>query len=418
MSGPTPSQVQQAQANISNLMDWINHLHDYEQDVINEVYDRLSESSAHDPGQDFITAMTDGMLRSVGALPFPGAGAIAGFASAFFSVYSKNTPPSLKAQFASVWARFSATFLQANEDLAAIHADVAGHWNDTYTDPTTGKKYVIEQMGTGEISIPAKTDPDFQKMTDTAVSAYRITLTKAQIGGKWMILKDTCGWNYPGGDDSWAKGWTPGFVSKNPAFWIRWSHEDSACCVPESEDIFEDFIGQRVPSIFDDGGPAPSDLMSWLCSTDQFGNVTNKNGLVSREHLFNGWDGSLKSETYCIPQPAPPPVADPSEQDLRDAKEWDDLFRSKARHKLEQGIIDRAYSDADFYRALMRDPRDAVAAHLGVPFPAGASIEIIRENAGEYKLVLPLAGIDFDKYKHKKGWFARVWSWFRGWVSA
>ena len=49
--GPTPSQVQQAQSNLSNLMDWTNHMHDYMQDVLNQVYDRLSESSAHDPGQ-------------------------------------------------------------------------------------------------------------------------------------------------------------------------------------------------------------------------------------------------------------------------------------------------------------------------------------------------------------------------------
>jgi len=34
-NGPTPSQVQQAQSNISNLMDWTNHMHDYMQDVLN-----------------------------------------------------------------------------------------------------------------------------------------------------------------------------------------------------------------------------------------------------------------------------------------------------------------------------------------------------------------------------------------------
>jgi hypothetical protein len=410
MGGPTPSQVQSAQNNISNLMDWTNHTHDYMQDVINEVYDRLSESAAHDPGQEFITAMMDGTLRSIGALPFPGASEVGGFASAFFSVYSKNTPPSLKAQFASVWARFSATFLQANEDLAAIHADVAGHWGDSYTDPVTGTKYTIEQMGTGEISIPAKTDPDFQKMTDAAIPAYRFSLTKSQIGGKWMILKDTCGWLYSGGDDSWAKGWTKDFVKDHPAYWIRWHHEDAQCCTPESENMYEDFMGQRVPTIYDDGGPAPSDLMSWLCTTDQFGNSTNKNGLVSREDLFNGWDGALKSAGYCIQSP-PTPVADPSEQDLRDAKEWDDLFRSQDRRKLEWGIVKRAYSDGDFCRALVRDPRDAVAAHLGVPFPAGASIEIIREGAGEYKLVLPLAGIDFNQFKKPTNWFKRFLAW-------
>ena len=416
--GPTPSQVQSAQNNISNLMDWTNHCHDYMQDVINEVYDRLTESSDHDPGQEFVTAMMDGMLRSLSALPFPGAAVIGGFASAFFGVYSKNTPPSLKAQFASVWARFSATFLQANDDLAAIHADVAGHWGDTYTDPVTKTKYTIEQMGTGEISIPAKTDPDFQHMTDAAVAAYRVSLTKAQIGNKWHVFMDTCGWNMPGWGDSDAKSWTPGYVSQHPAFRVRWNHETGACCMPDSEDIFEDFIGQREPvGIIDDGGPAPSALMSWLCKTDQFGTVTNKNGLVDREDLFKGWDGALTIKDYCTPVPAPPmPPADPSEQDLQDAKQWDDLFSRESRRKLEWGIVKRAYSDADFFRALLHDPREALTQHLGVPFPAGASIEIIREKPGEYKIVLPLAGLDFEQFKkpHKKGCFQRIREWFGG----
>ena len=67
---------------------------------------------------------------------------------------------------------------------------------------------------------------------------------------------------------------------------------------------------------------------------------------------------------------------------------------------------------------MMRDPRSTLSKHLGVPFPAGATIEIIREDAAEYKLVLPMAGIDFDQFKHPKsqGWFSRVRSWF-GWAS-
>ena len=412
--GPTPSQVQQAQSNISNLMDWVNHLHNYEQDVIDEVYDQLTVSSAHDPGQEFITAMMQGTLKSIGALPFPGAGAIAGFSSAFFSVYSKTTPPSLKAQFASVWARFNATFLQANQDLADIYADVAGHWNDIYTDPS-GKKYTISQMGTGVISIPANTSPEYQTMTDTAVAAYRVSLAKSQIGGKWKILVDTCGVNFPNWDDTDAKNWTPGFVKSNPAFWVRWSHIPSACCAPQSEQVYEDFLGQSVPNMFDFGGPAPASLMTWLCKTDQFGNVTNENGLITREELFNGWGGALEKVGFCIPTPSPPvAVADPSQQDIRDAKQWHKLFKKKNRKKLEWQLINRAYSDGNFYRALMKNPRDAVAGHLGVPFPPGASIEIICEKPAEYKLVLPLAGVDFTKLQNKKkGLWARFIGWFR-----
>jgi len=414
MPDPTPSQIQQAQSNISNLMDWINHLHNYEQDVINEVYDQLTVSSQHDPGQDFITAMMEGTLKSIGALPFPGAGVIAGFTSAFFSVYSKTTPPSLKAQFASVWARFNATFLQANQDLSDIYADVAGHWNDTYTDPS-GTEYTISQMGTGVISVPADTAPEYQTMTDTAVAAYRVSLTRSQIGGKWKVLQDTCGMNMPGWDDTDAKNWIPGFVKDHPAFYIRYSSIPGACCTPGSEQVYEDLIGQSQPNVFNDGSPAPASLMDWLCKTDQFGNVTNANGLVTRDELFNGWDGALKTEGYCIPSPAPPvPVADPSEQDLRDAKRWHRLFKRHKRRRLEWGVVKRAYSDGDFFHALMRDPRDALADHLGVPFPAGATVEIIREEPGQYKLVLPLAGIDFKKFKkHKKGWLQRLLGWIK-----
>jgi hypothetical protein len=48
---------------------------------------------------------------------------------------------------------------------------------------------------------------------------------------------------------------------------------------------------------------------------------------------------------------------------------------------------------------------------LGVPFPPGASVEIICEKPAEYKLVLPLAGVDFTKFKKPTNWFKRFLAW-------
>src|SRR5437868_2978390 len=139
MTDPSQDQIDQARLNINNLMDWINHVHDYLQDVINEVYDKVNEQPNYDPMQKFVTNLMDSTLWSIGGLDFPGAGVISSFLGTFFGSYSgPDTPPALDGAFGSVWARFDATFLQANTDLSIIYGDIKGNWNKSYTNPVTG----------------------------------------------------------------------------------------------------------------------------------------------------------------------------------------------------------------------------------------------------------------------------------------
>ena len=57
MTDPSQDQIDQARLNINNLMDWINHVHDYLQDVINEVYDKVNEQPNYDPMQKSVLAL-------------------------------------------------------------------------------------------------------------------------------------------------------------------------------------------------------------------------------------------------------------------------------------------------------------------------------------------------------------------------
>ncbi|MDB4278067.1 hypothetical protein N9917_00395 [Deltaproteobacteria bacterium] len=284
---PTDAQIAQAQSNVNNAMDFTNHLHDYLQDVINEVFDKLSEDAEYDPGQKLIAEIMDATFWSIGSLSFPGSGVTAAWLGTFFGAYAGGTPPaSLSGEFGDVWARFDRTFLQANDDLAVIHANPSAYWDHSYTDPTTNKTVHVSDLGESTVEIPAKDDPLFQRMTDACVAAFRVALTKQTISKRWHILKDPGGVFEAGWNGMDVSEFGIGFIDKHPAYYLTW-HSDKGAFGKKGLVILENFLSHK--SKYYDGGEASDDMCDWLFQDDGFGNTTNENGIAPRMDVFCNW---------------------------------------------------------------------------------------------------------------------------------
>lgn len=276
---PTDAEIAQVKLNVNNLIAFNNHLHDYLQDPVNEVYDKLSISSSYDPKQKFITTVMDASLWSLSGFGSPGAAILSSFLGTFYGSYTTSDPPSLAGTFGNVWARFSATFLQANDDLAAIYADPAGTWNNTYTDPTTGTTVSVSQLGDPNVVMPGQDDPDFQTATDTVVAAFRYNLTKQTIGKKWKIVLDQHGEYEKGWTEADVVSWIPSFIKQHPAYYIGYYPYEKGMLMTEN----------CLSSGSTPAGAAPSALCSWLFKDDGAGTLLNPDGLADRWDVFCNW---------------------------------------------------------------------------------------------------------------------------------
>jgi hypothetical protein len=64
---------------------------------------------------------------------------------------------------------------------------------------------------------------------------------------------------------------------------------------------------------------------------------------------------------------------------------------SETRGELEGRLINRAWKDAAFRRALLEDPKGTLERELGVNVPAGVRLTVLEETTAERYLVLPPA---------------------------
>lgn len=398
---PTTEQLAQVTTNANNLMDFYNHVHDFAQDNINGDYNRFLADATNDPGQQFLSTFLDSVFWSIGSLDFPGAGVIASFMGTFFSSYSgPNSPSSLQGTFASIWDRFSATFLQADHDLAAISANPAAFWDSTYTNPVNGKSVVVSSLGDSAVHVPESHTPDFQSMSEVALKTYQYNLAAELVRKLYWIVESVAysgvGWGWS--DEDMAK-YGSQYIADNPAYFLRWRK------------VFKDRCGKRYYgiqyynlSILTSGSMidvASNDLCNWLFHDDGFGH-TNPRGIAERASVFNDW--GLKyftSDAIITPKRAPEPLTASEQTDPEPAalapeqaemvKTWAAFFKSNGRQELEKRLIDRALTDPLFAIQLVNHPRKVIAMECGIEVPPFIDIEVIPEEPGVYKLVLPLA---------------------------
>lgn len=60
---------------------------------------------------------------------------------------------------------------------------------------------------------------------------------------------------------------------------------------------------------------------------------------------------------------------------------------------LQSFILERAAADAEFRRALLADPREAISRELGLELPCALTFEAVELPSGQLALTLP-AGLD------------------------
>lgn len=395
MGSPTPDQIKLAQTNINNTIDWVNHCHDYMQDVINEVYSKVSEDPSSDPGQNFANNLIDDLLWGIGGISFPGNAFVSAFLANLFWSYVSNPPPSLQGVIGDVWARFDKSFLQANDDLAVIYADVAGNWDKTFTSPVTGKTTAVSSFGDGTVSMPSKDEPVFQQMTDAAIASYRLALAKQLLPQKWFVVGDPKGWFVKDGNHDFIANYLKQFWGNFQAYYFTYHSDTGGYICPEKGiTILENFLGTGSSDPYF-AGHAPDDLCNWLFKDDGYGRTTNASGLASRHDVFCNW-GLRNSLPSSAPNVGSTRATDPAECDLEaekaHAQDWHSLFDTIPRKELEQRVIDMACKDPDFLRRLVKEPKKTIEAFLDVTFPEGANFEVLQETPGNYKMVIPLVG--------------------------
>lgn len=389
----TPEQLAQVQKNIGNLMDLSNHVHDYMQDVLSGVYQELSQPEPADPGQKELTTFFTAVFSSIGLIDFPGAGIVGTFLGTFFGAYAgPDEPPSLKSTFGSLWLRLDKSFLQADDDLSLIRADPAAYWNKSYTNPLTRKSAPVSSLGDPQVNMPDKLHPLFQQITDAIISKSWYETTRTAVSTKFYIalINDIGPAPFlPGETDAQFAQYGASIISKEPYSYFMFRHSFTNGCCGKQDGIQYSQFGLRASD-----GWASRDLCSWLFQDNEFGTISNSQGIATRYQVFVQWGipgSDLIQDWPGSVLTAPPPAM--SAQDQEHAQAWNRLLEGTSRQELEQRVIRKFYADREFALALGSEPEKTIAAEFGVPLPTSVKVEVLRETPGHYKLVIPTVGL-------------------------
>lgn len=394
----TPEQI--VQQNVNNMLDWVNHVHDYLQDVMNECYLKINEDPSVDQGQSWANNLINDALWGIGGISFPGNALVSAFLANLFWGYVTSPPINLQGQMGSMWARFSQSFLDANDTLAQIYQNVDANWNTVYTNPATNQQTKVSDLV--NVSMPDKDSVAFQQLTDSAVSTFRLSLAKQLLTMKWVNAVTSNDPTFlPGMSQSdYQSTWGPGFIKQNPAYYLTGAQHvnDGNCCSPHDGMQFSERWLASDPSMFKEGA-APSDLCSWLFQDDGFGNTINGGALTTRADVFNNW--GLQSKTVpayggggipavgAVEAAAPKVTTKPYPAQTKTIQ---DLLKTSSRQGLEERIIEKARSDTAFKAALVQEPRQTIEQFLGFNVPDSVSFSVVQEQPGQYLLVIPWVG--------------------------
>lgn len=390
---PNEQQIALCKKNVNNMMDFVNHFHDYAQDKINTAYDLISENPNTDPGEAWIANIIESAMKGVGSL-VPGIGPfLANFLSGMLDGYVKNPPPSLKGVFAQVWDRFDKTFLQANQDLSDIYADPASHWNDSFTNPANGQVVKVSDWGdSSKPSMPAKDDPQFQTMTDQALNGFEVATWQEVLPAryhKWITSADPTFfpdslWNGGGSMQQWAADFTQKY---HPAYWVYYERVDvngNCCSAQHGNNVWEYWLGANA-TIFSDAS-APKNLCDYLFKDDGQGNTTNPDGLAMRADVMNSRNGwKLTSKTLIVASSVPPP----EEMAEEDAEHIRQALAKEGRGKLMQAAIKRAQTDPTFRSGLIHRTRETLAKEMNIHLPEQVNLHVLQETPDTFYVVIP-----------------------------
>jgi hypothetical protein len=407
---PSDIQLENLRKNALHITDFINHLHDYFQDVVNIVFSKINQSKGYDPSQKWISFVYGLTMSAFADVELKGSDTFAAFMSTLLSSYDNNTPSQegLDKTLGDVWERLSKTFLQANDDLALIATNPEKYWGVSYLSETLNKRFYVSDLG--NITFPAKDDVDnngpiiFAKGTDILIEKFKYALTKYTLGKKWSILHDPSKLFWPNANDGQLIDFAKRLTKTNQDILVLWKRDQSGSCISCPTDGLSSFeprlgVGDWYSNWdYFHGDQPTNDMLEWLIKDDGYGTILNPDALATRHEIFYEWglEGSLSEhpnkeniETEKII---------PSLEDKEKGIEWFRLFKEKGRKNLEEQIIEKAYSDPIFYRNLVKKPKETLEAEFGILLPDKVLIEIIPEDIGSYKLVLPAIGGSTRKY--------------------
>lgn len=407
MKEPTEAEIKQLQNNCYNISLWLDHVHDFLQDVLNEVYLKLSQDSGGDPGQDLVTKINDVTFAIIGDVDFPGA-AITNYAiGSLMGSYDPDPPDPLKKVFGDVWGRFGATFQQAEDDFGNFATDPLSHWNDTYTDPTSGHVFHVYDLARDDVFFPSRDphapdgfyNPDaFNELTDRLKSAFKYQLAKNVMGKKWSILHSPNNTFWDGWNENDARRFAEDQVKANrDIIVIWWADQGGSCagCPSNGMSTTEPRIGVgEWYSSWDfyHGESAPQDMCDWLMQDDDCGNILNPSALTTRHDVFYNWplDGNLSDHPVRGVERIRQDNV-PQESKAR-AKQWHKLLAEKSRAQIEAEIVQKYFLEPSFRAKLVKDPKSTLEEHLGIQMPEEVEVEVIQELPGRYKILIPYVG--------------------------
>jgi hypothetical protein len=407
---PNQQQIENIRNNALHITDFINHLHDYFQDVVNIVFSKINQEKSYDPSQRW-TSLVYGLTMSAFAdVELKGSDTFASFMSTILSSYDTNTPSQegLDKTIGDVWERLSKTFLQANDDLALIATNPEDYWNKSYWSDVLNRTFYVKELG--DVVFPSKDDVQnngpiiFAKGTDILIEKFKYALTKYTLGKKWSILHDPSKLFWPNANENQLVNFAKGMTKGNQDIIVLWKRDQSGSCASCPTDGLSSYeprlgIGDWYSNWDYFHGDKPTqDMLEWLIKDDGYGTILNPDALATRHEIFYEWglQGNLSEHPNKCEEEIETKI--PTNEDKQNALNWFRLFKEKGRKNLEEQIIEKAYKDAIFYRDLVKKPKETLEKEFGINLPDGISIEIIPEDIGSYKLVLPAIGGHERKY--------------------
>jgi len=401
---PSQQQLDTLKNNALHITDFINHLHDYFQDVVNEVFYKINQQTNNDEGQRWISLVYGLTMAGFADVELKGSDTFASFMSTILSSYDNNTPSEegLDKVIGDVWLRLSKTFLQANDDLALIAMYPEKYWDASYWSETLNKRFYVSQLG--DVLFPSKDDIEhggplvFSKGTDILIEKFRYSLAKYTLGKKWSIIHDPSHLFWPNANDGQLTDFAKRIIKSNQDILVVWKNDQSGSCASCPTNGLSSYeprlgIGDWYSNWDYFHGDSPTkDMLEWLIKDDGFGTILNPDAIATRHEIFYEWglEGNLQEHPNTIAKEKESKL--PTSEDKASALEWFKLFKEKGRRNLEEEIIEKAYSNPEFYRNLVKFPKETLQKEFGITFPEGISIEVLPEDIGSYKLVLPAIG--------------------------
>jgi len=337
----TEDEIIKLRANLHILIQFVDDSYTFSQNVIGEVYAQLKAGSSPGDKRSLFNELLYSSYELIGAIPFPGTGAVSWFVGALVNTYSDTQPDGvdLDKMFASMVERYAEVTLALRTDLTAMNTNPDLYRDKEYVVPFGDKKTInLRELLNYTLPNPDETvyndmliqqrrglrhsvcKPPFQAMARWGVY-YELNTSNprgfvpARAGGNhgWIIYGNMKDWgkgnelysNQPltyfhpeyvkvevfGEDDDPIQNFSDAgsrFVQAFPAAVIMPQDQNMIIDGETCQGYRHYYILTDYKSNLDfavaDGG-----FITWLFKDDGFGNITNPEGVGMREEIVREW---------------------------------------------------------------------------------------------------------------------------------